>query len=69
MTEVSLEKRSAGSALDLARADVTPAEEWKPNYTVWLAWIGIGVILLQLYIFGAWILSGDATPTTIGPNT
>lgn len=34
----------------------------------WWAAIGAGCIALQIYVFSAWILSGDATPTSPGPT-
>ena len=34
---------------------------------VW-AWVGAGVLALQAYIYAAWIVSGNATPTPTGPT-
>lgn len=38
------------------------------NPAVWWAVVGVVAIAVQLYVYGAWILSGDAVQTPAGPD-
>ena len=35
---------------------------------LWWAALGLAVVLFQIYLYAAWILSGDFTPAPVGPD-
>jgi hypothetical protein len=51
-----------------ARPDV-PIGERTITPVKWWAAVGVGFLVLEIYVIAAWLLSGDATPTPSGPDT
>ena len=46
-----------------------PVEERKVVPVKWWAAIGAGFVALMVYVLTAWIISGDAVPTPVGPDS
>ena len=59
---------NTSTTLSAHDAATMPIEGNPARPVVWWAWIGAGFLLLQLYLFGAWILSDKFVASDPGPD-
>jgi hypothetical protein len=60
--------RTIGRDAPPAAVAAGPAGERRPDLTKWFAVLGAAFLAVATYVWAAWILSGDATPTHPGPD-